>query len=368
MELFFLLLVPFLIAFSCYCISVYRNDEYYKITLKEFLLLITVIFLVILAGWGISRLSANHDEELWNGRVSDKKQVTVSCEHSYPCNPYPCGDSDHPMTCWHTCYDHSNDWDWNLYTTNGEQIEIARIDRQGAEEPPRYTKAQVGDPTAQVHSYTNYIKGNPWSILRREGLNETYKNFLPAYPLSIYDYHYVNRFIVQNTVVPAGEIQAWNNDLMNLNADLGKKKKVNVVFVITGLKDSKYLQALEESWLGGKQNDLVIIVSSSEYPKINWVRVMSWSHSEELKINIRDQIQDLSCLCKRVEIIAAIKSLIDEKFVKTPMSEFKYLAAGVRPPTWGLIVLWIIGVFGSLGLVWFFWTEDFFDERPRRYF
>lgn len=365
MELFLLLLVPFLIAFGSFCISVYRNDQDYQITLKEFLALISVISVVITGGYLLSRLTSTSDEELWNGRVSDKKKVYVSCSHSYPCNPYPCGDSKHPMTCWHTCYEHSNDWDWNLYTSNGEEMSIDRIDSQGCQEPPRFTKANVGDPTARVHEYTNYIKGNPWSILRREGLQETYKNFLPSYPVKIYDYHYVDRFIVQNTVVPATEIAAWNNDLMNLNADLGKKKKVNVVFVITGLKDSKYLQALEESWLGGKQNDLVIIVSSSEYPKINWVRVMSWSHSEELKINIRDQIQDLDCLRKRTEIISAIKSLIDEKFVKTKMSEFKYLMAGVRPPTWALIVLWIIGVFGSIGLIWFFWTEDVFDEHPR---
>ncbi len=365
MELLLLLLIPLFIALGGFLWSAFKGHSRYVISFKEFLVLIAAVVLLMGTGYAISRYASTYDNELWNGRVTDKKKEWTSCEHSYACNcRQVCSGSGSSQSCstvCDTCYEHSNDWDWALYTTNDERIEIARIDRRGSYEPPRFTKAKIGDPTAQVHSYTNYIKANPWSILRREGALEKFKDLMPSYPLGVYDYHYVDRFLALGTAVPAGVLPLWNRDLMEINADLGKKKQVNIIFVVVPTADSAYLHAIEEGWLGGKKNDLVVIFGVTQYPEISWVRVMSWSRAEELKIALRDRLQDIASLEKRDEIILTTKELADKLFVRTKMAEFEYLMAGVRPPTWALITLFIIGVLVSVGLTIYFWREDPFD-------
>src|SRR4051812_22989724 len=59
------------------------------------------------------------DEEVWNGHVTSKEQVRVSCSHSYSCNcRQSCTSSGKGgqscTTVCDTCYEHSNDYDWDL--------------------------------------------------------------------------------------------------------------------------------------------------------------------------------------------------------------------------------------------------------------
>ena len=159
------------------------------------------------------------------------------------------------------------------------------------------------------------------------------------------------------------DIVEWNRGLTELNADLGKKKEVNIIVAVVANADKKVLYGFEEAWVGGKKNDFVVIICVSSYPAIDWVQVMSWTRAEELKVNIRDRIQDIGCLCRRDEILATIGSLVDEKFVRRPWEDFKYLVAGAKPPTWALVLIWILGVGVSTWQTIYFYKEDPFGDR-----
>ncbi len=334
-----------------------------RITIKEFLALEAVSLAVVGLGFLVARWTSTADTELWSGRVTDKKQVWVSCSHSYPCHPHPCmcDGKGHCSTCWDTCYQHSNDWDWDLFTSNDETITIDRIDRRGSNEPPRWTQARVGDPTAVQHRFTNYIKAHPESVLRLDGSMEAFKELVPEYPIDIRDYHYADRFLSPGLSIPNGNL--WNDDLQQLNADLGKKKEVNIIVVVARTNDSAYQYALEEAWIGGKKNDLVVIMGITEYPAIDWISVMSWSQAENLKVELRDEIKSLGAIDHRDEVINAIRMMVDKKFVRRNMDDFKYLMAGAQPGSVGTIVLFILGVTCSSGLAYFFYYEDPFDSR-----
>lgn len=354
MELLLLLFAPIIIALVGLILGKGR------ISLKEFLIQEAVIVLIIVSGYFMARYVNTRDVELWNGKIVNKAQEKVSCSHSYSCNcrPVSCGKNCTTTHC-DTCYEHSWDYDWNLYTSNQETITIDRIDRRGTKEPPRFTKARIGDPTALDHSYTNYIKANQWTILRKQGLKEKFSKYLPSYPTDIYDYHYVSRFLTPG--INMKDTKIWNDQLMQLNAELGKKKKVNIVLIAVPTVDSSYIHALEEAWLGGKKNDLVVIIGVPEYPKISWVRVMSWSRAEELKIEIRDKIQEIGDMNQRDAIVLTIGDLVNEKFVKRPMSDFEYLNASARPPFWAMIILFILGIASSIGLSIFFYHNHPWD-------
>ncbi|OGZ95953.1 MAG: hypothetical protein A3I44_05215 [Candidatus Sungbacteria bacterium RIFCSPLOWO2_02_FULL_51_17] len=369
MELLLLLLVPILIALGGFLVSIVRGDRYYVITLREFGVLIGLVVIVVVGGYFISRMASTYDVEVWSGRVAGKEKEWTSCEHSYSCNPHQCNCSTDSKgvttcsTCYDTCYEHVNDWNWVLTTSNSEQVGIARIDRRGSYEPPRFTKARIGDPTALTHAYTNYIKANPWSLLRKQGLAEKFKPLLPAYPASIYDYHYVNRFMAAGSAsIPVGEVAFWNRQLMELNADLGRKKQVNIIMLVVPTSDSAYVHALEEAWLGGKKNDFVVVFGAEHFPRIEWVRTMSWTRAEDLKVALVNDLQEIGTFERRDEIVAKLRTEIERSFVRRPMEDFEYLMAGIRPPTWALILLFVLGTGISIGCTVYFWREDPFHS------
>lgn len=359
MYLVMLLIVPVLIGIGGLVWSKGR------ITIKEFLVQEGVLFAVIGIGYLISRYVATADTEIWSGRVVKKERVWVPCSHSYPCNPYPCGDSKHPSTCWHTCYHHLNDWDWEVYTSNGEVITISRVDWRGSEEPPRWTAAHVGEPTAQAHGFTNYIKANPTTVLRRTGTAESFKDLLPSYPNDVYNYYYCDRFVTAGITISDSRI--WNKLLQEVNADLGKKKQVNMIMVVVKTADQSFEYALEEAWIGGKKNDFVLIIGAPDYPKISWAAIMSWSQSEDLKVELRDAALKIGSMDRRDDIVNTMKSMVDQKFVRRPMADFEYLIASLQPGPTVTIILFVLGMAISVCLTIFFYKNDPFDSGRNRW-
>src|SRR5690348_3424388 len=107
-----------------------------KIDWQEFLMMLAAQAIVA----GLSCLAISYqnttDYQVINGEVTGKEQNRVSCEHSYECNcrqeSYECGDSKNSRTCYRrvcdTCYEHSHDYDWDVYSNIGT-FTIDRIDR-----------------------------------------------------------------------------------------------------------------------------------------------------------------------------------------------------------------------------------------------
>ena len=358
MYLAFLLLIPLIIGLASLLFSKGR------VTILEFLTLEASCILVVLSGYFMAQYSATLDTEIWSARIVKKESNHVSCSHSYRCNCHTVGSGNNAHEECDTCYEHSYDVDWNIYTSSDETITIDRVDRQGVQEPSRWTSVYVGEPTAIAHDFTNYIKAAPNSILRRRGNEKSFSGLLPDYPDTVYDYYHCDRFVSVGFIPP--DLVTWNVLLENINADLGAKKQVNIVLVLTKLADSSYEYALEEKWVGGKKNDVIIIVGVPEYPKIGWVRIFSWSNVEELKVELRDRILEIGTIDQRDQIAQAIKSIVDQKFVRKPMADFKYLAAGMQPGTVGTIILFLIGVIVSIGLQFYFYNNDPFRCGRRR--
>jgi hypothetical protein len=328
-----------------------------RVTWKEFLAMEALCLFLLGAGVFIARWTATYDVEVWSGRIVSKKKDWVSCEHSYSCNCRTTGSGKKKSTTCDTCYEHSNDWDWLLFTSNGERVEIERIDRRGSQTPPRWEAAKVGDATAITHAFDNYIKANPDSVLRLSGTMEAYS--LPEYPNTVYDYYYVNR-VVGDAPVP--NRQMWEWQVAELNADLGRAKQVNVVFVFTK-QDPGFTEALREKWIGGKKNDLIIIFGTKDGTFLDWVNIISWTDSEMLKVQLRDELLAIKDLGYRGPILDTVKRMVKEQFVRKPMADFKYLMAGLQPGPGAIGALFFLSIALSCGLVFWFHKEDVFGDE-----
>lgn len=300
----------------------------------EALWISVITFLLSVLVLSVGLFSATSDTEIWNGAVTSKDRERVSCEHSYQCNCREvCTGSGKDRTCstvCDTCYEHSYDYDWMVRTTIGN-IEIDRIDRQGSNQPPRWSIIKMNDPVAKSHTYTNYIKGAKRNVLNREGVNITYP--MPAYPSDIYDYYYINRAV--DVGAGLNNIQEWNTQISLALRQLGPAKEVNLVLVFTKYPQN-YSEQLNSAWTSGKKND-VIVVMGIEDNVIAWTKVLSWTKREDFKIGLRDEL--VGTKLDPVATIGIISKNIDTKFDRREMAEFEYLKYDIDPPAWSIYLM-----------------------------
>lgn len=322
-------------------------------------------------------LSSNmSDTEIWNGFVTEKKRLKVSCEHSYQCNCVnhtSCSGSGKSRSCTttricQTCYRHSYDVDWRVYNNINETWNISRLDSQGLKEPPRWTSVNVGDPTSSKHSYDNYIKGSPDSLFKTGMQDSLYKEYLPPYPSNIYDYYNLDRLVLIGKSIPNIDKPKWDKSISKVSAELGSIKQVNLVVVVTDLPQD-YFQVLNKHWLGGKKNDAIPVIGIDSELNILWVEVMSLSN-EEFKIHLRNNLlEDLKLDLDKN--LGTIKKVVESHYIRRPMKDFEYLKSSIQPTMSQWVFGMILSILFSIGLSLFFYYQDpFGDEnkfRIRRY-
>lgn len=368
MVLFILLLVPLGLGFAGLFFSGGR------VTLKEFLVHEAVMLLLIGVSYFVALHYKSSDTEVWNGTVRSKDKIRVNCCHSYSCDCRTvCTGSGKNRSCstrCDTCYRHgprksgwNGDVAWNAYSTNDERVYYDGCNAPSASEPARWTAIRIGEPTAVEHAYDNYIKGNPDSILRRQGAAERFRGRLPSYP-KVYDHYRIDRFLAIGVTIP--DRAALDQRLSEINGRLGAKKGVNIVVVVVREADQAYLEALRETWLGGKINDFVVVIGAPDPPAIAWAGVISWTRNEDLKVQVRDEIVALGTF-DGTRVLDIVERGVETKFVHRPISDFDYLKSTVEPSSGVTWTIGILGVLIALGLQIWFWFKDPFGDGHASY-
>jgi hypothetical protein len=354
-----LMLIPVIVAIGT--IVWFRG----KITGSEIALQLAVPAILLAAGMSFSYCNSVADYELWNGRVIDKKSQRESCDHSYSCNCFTtCDSKGSCQTICQTCYEHSYDVSWYVgAATNGnigEWVEIDRVDRQGLKMPPRWGAAFIGEPFSSSHSYDNYLLVNPESVLHGgKGDVEKFKALLPEYP-QLYDYYRTQH--VLNAGVP-GITKDWEWLLDEVNGDVGPVKNVNILLVLTKTADPTYTLALRTKWIGGKKNDVIVVIGSPDGKRIAFSDVVSWSPAQAFQIRLKDRIFQVGTLEKRDEIAKAIREEVSGGYKAMDIKQYKYLMSSYELSGTAMATLLSIGVLVSLGLA--IWAVGNDIQQPR---
>jgi hypothetical protein len=354
LNLMLLMIVPTLIAL--FCLFFFKG----KIMLWEFFGQLLVVALVISAGFWISYAGRVSDTEIWNGKVTERKRVEVSCEHSYKCN---CStDKDGHEHC-STCYEHNYDVDWNVYATTGESLEIEREDRQGLVEPKRWDAVYPGEPFSSMHHFENYIRANPDSVLLgTKGDMEQFGKLVPEYNDKVYDYYKHDPVI--NMGVPNVDMQSWNWLIREVNKELGPVKQINNIVILVPTNDQAYMFALKDAWLGGKKNDDVVVIGSTDGHRIGFADVMTWSTNKAFAIDLKHKIEDIGTLDKKDDIQQAILTISKAEFVRMHMHDMKWLIRSYEPSNATLWWLFFIAVIVEAGLAFASIKAGFTEENP----
>lgn len=316
----------------------------HTITLKEGLIILGVQSVLLSAIVFGSLYGQGSDRQILNGQVTGKLSEEVSCEHSYECNCYyttSCSGSGADRSCSQTrhcstCYEHSYDVDWRVKSSVGDVL-INRVDRQGLDEPPRFSSVLVGEPFAKEGNYYNYIKASPFSIFNKSTLDS--KVVVPPY-ISVYDYYRINRVVdFGNGFKHDGTLNTLLNESLKT---LGSTKKVNVVVVLHN-KGQSFSEALKAKHLGGKINDVYVVLDITKEGVFNDVDIFSWSKSDMVNVSLRDALLDIGEY-DAVEMNEIIKENISKYYIHRSVEEFKYLDDEVEIPKWAVWALMIIGL------------------------
>ena len=353
-HLLFLLLIPTAILIGG---KVMLKES---ITTKEFLAVYAAILAIMVGGFFTAQYMGMLDTEVWGGVISSKDHGSEHCCHCHQeCDQCPDNDDDggtHSCNCREVCL-HPQDYWWSLRLSTGDTVSIDSCEPDEYNVPRAWTAAYVGEPAAAEHSYQNYLKADPGSVLRSarpEGLF-----FVPNFP-RVHDFYKVSSAINQGTRMP---VEAWNRKLMEMNADMGSKKQVHAVIIATMEKDPEYATAVEVDWLFGPKNALIFVLGmDTDGETVKWARVVTISEVEMLKIRARDEMPGMKI--SDVEAMGSyIRDLTYKEFTRTPMETFDYMRAMASPPAWLLWVLYLLDVLIAVGGVYLAHTQDFFKEQ-----
>jgi hypothetical protein len=220
---------------------------------------------------------------------------------------------------------------------------------RGLMEPKRWDDAYIGEPWASRHSYTNYIKANPDSVLLgTKGDMKRWGKLVPKYPDGIRNIYYNDPVI--NMGVPGVDVNTWNWLVREINKTLGPKKQVHIIVILVPTNDRNYLYALKDAWIGGKKNDVDVVIGSQDGKTIDFADVMSWSTNHALQVELRDDIEGIKDLGQRDAIITAISQRVDADFVRLHMKSMQWIMRSYQPSSTCIFWLFIVGVVLSLGI------------------
>lgn len=373
METFYLILfVPVLIA----AIAWWKFNHTF--VWQEAVVQVVVVSAIIAGVWFAGSYSQTHDTEIWNGAITKKVRDHGHYLRSYQCNCYTsCSGSGDSRSCHQvcqTCYEDRYTVDWHVKTTVGD-IQLQYFDRGSRRvynepDPPQYTNAYVGEPCSTEESYTNYIKAVPESLFNEADTEQLaqFADLIPPYP-RVHSYYKVMRVLTPG--IDNIDTTAWNDALNEKQKLLGGSKQVNIILAIVNTTDQTYRYALERAWLGGKKNDVIVIIGASNYPTIDWVDTITLGQNAGnslMTVRMRDSIMSHKTLEDHVAVVDTINDIIFEHFDRKPMADYEYLKDEIDPPLWIIIAAFILAFVLSIAGAVYFHRNDVFGVEGSRFY
>ncbi len=359
MEMFFLLLlVPVVWALIA------KRVLHETITWQEMGIQMAISCVLVAIVYAAGSYSKTADVEIWNGQITSKHRDHGHYLRSYSCHCYTsCTTVGKTQSCrqiCQTCYEDRYTVNWYLKSTLGD-IGLQSYDRTSRSvynepDPASYIAAYVGEPCSKEKGFTNYVKAVPESLFNsKEGALrlKKFESMIPAYP-RVHSHYHVNRVISVGVKVP--DLKDWTLKTAEHLRYLGPEKEANIIIVFANTTDQTYRYALEQAWLGGKQNDVIVVMGTPQYPKVAWADVITFGQNAGngmLAVDIRDRIMKTG-VADATATTGIVASSVNKHFKRKHMEDYEYLKDEIQPPTWVLILAFLLAIGSSIGLTYVF--------------
>lgn len=208
-------------------------------------------------------------------------------------------------------------------------------------------------PWSDSISVINWIKASRQSVYHSTSLQAGIQ--VPVYPsLTSVGGRIKLPRVLGDVVIPADwkAPMEWNMDV--LADQVGVSRQCNPILLLTR-QGPQFTESIQAGWLGGKKNDAIIILGVTEWPTVEWVKVVSWSKDTMLEPQLRDQLEGTS-LMDTTGLMQALHDGLTQHFDRTRMHDFEYLKGDIRIPAW--IPLVCLGFVFLAGMITYFANTD----------
>lgn len=212
------------------------------------------------------------------------------------------------------------------------------------------------EPLASKHTYTNNVV-HTHSVFNFPNVSDTLSYLFPK--LSSFAPYY------NADAIRGYKIQGFdeaNELLKKFNGLYGHSKEVRMQIILYHNQPKTVGEQLEWYWKGGNMNEFNVVVSLSDSSTVQWVRIISWTEIQDLKIDARNMILSQS----KFDLINTTWWLGKnvERFQRKDFErDFSYLQ--VDPPTWTVVIVYIFIFILNVILVCWSVLNDFENDNIR---
>ena len=144
-----------------------------------------------------------------------------------------------------------------------------------------------------------------------------------------------------------------SNLLDNANYLYGYQDQISLRMLVFKNKPQTAGFLQESKWNGGNKNEFNVCVGINDANTIQWVKVISWTTNEILKLEVRDSIYAMKQF-DAVNVAKYMVTYVPKKFIRREFKEFEYLPTPESP----FLYLLGIGIVLVFGIIAFFVRID----------
>ncbi len=97
---------------------------------------------------------------------------------------------------------------------------------------------------------------------------------------------------------------------------------------MTSGQPEEYYYGVKEAWLGGKKNDVIVMVDVAPDGHINWTNTLSWAKNDIVRVKLRDDIMAIGKMDREL-VLKVVREDISDLFIRKRMREFEYLNSAI---------------------------------------
>ena len=140
------------------------------------------------------------------------------------------------------------------------------------------------------------------------------------------------------------------------------------VIIFTDIMDPSYRYAIENAWLGGEKNDVIVFIGTDDGTTVGWADVMTWAlndGNELFHVKMRDGLKETPI--EATALSTFITGMISESYDRPLMADYEYLENEVKPAPWVFGLAIFFSIVGSMILTFVFHRVDVDFFRGSRY-
>lgn len=328
-----------------------------KVSWKECALHLGTVVPITALIFAISHYSAIGDSLILHGYITEKVRDNDSHLESYDCRcrtvTSGSGNNKTTSTVCDTCWRRIYTVDWYLKSTLGN-ISIDGVSSRSKSvwdtpDPVAYTNAYVGEHCSETQYFKNYVKASPNSLFNKGNYVVNNTTPVPPYP-KVHSIYKVDNILKVGVNLDTTDLENSLSDKLKV---LGAKKQANIILILTNTKDKNYRYAVEKEWLGGKKNDIVVILGL-DGENIIWVDGFTFGLSQGNHLMLTQMFDELRGKDVKLDnVVEIVTQHVDKNFVRKQMKDFEYLARELQPSLSLLIFVSVLQLIANIGItIW----------------